>query len=152
MGNRVYGCDDCLAVCPWNKWAQAGREAKLQARADLETPRLADWLALDEAGFRRLFAGSPVKRIGHARFGRNLLIAAGNSADPTLIPAVATRLDDPSPLVRAMAVWALGQLETAANLANLLERVGARETDPAVRAEWAALAASNPLPARLPSP
>ncbi len=151
IGNRVYGCDDCLAVCPWNKWAQAGREAKLQARDDLANPRLADWLALDEAGFRRLFAGSPVKRVGHARFLRNLLIAAGNSGDRALIPAVAARLADASPLVRAMAVWALGQLETAANLANLVERGGALESDPAVRAEWAALAALHPLPARSPS-
>ncbi len=150
IGNRVYGCDDCLAVCPWNKWAQAGREAKLRARADLQAAGLADWLALDDAAFRRLFAGNPVKRIGRARFLRNLLIAAGNSGDGGLVPAVAAHLADPSPLVRAMAVWALGELETAANLANLLERHGRFETDAAVLAEWAAVATLHPPSARSP--
>ena len=111
IGNRVYGCDDCLAVCPWNKWAQAAREAKLQARADLVAPRINDWLALDDAGFRALFAGSPVKRLGWTRFMRNLLIAAGNSGDRALTAAVGTRLADPSPLVRDAAAWALGELD-----------------------------------------
>ncbi len=136
IGNRVYGCDDCLAACPWNKFAQASHEAKLQARADLLAPKIEDWLRLDDAGFRALFAGSPVKRIGSARFLRNLLIAAGNSRDPSLVPLVEARLTDASPLVRAMAVWALGKLapDRAAALA------GRRcETDPAVEAEWLAL-------------
>ncbi len=110
IGNRVYGCDDCLAVCPWNKWAQATSQAKLVARADLTAPRIADWLALDDAGFRALFAGSPVKRLGRTRFMRNLLIAAGNSNDAALVPAVRRHLDDPSPLVREMAEWCLVEL------------------------------------------
>ncbi len=138
IGNRVYGCDDCLAVCPWNKWARASREAKFSARADLRAPRIADWLGLDDAGFRALFQGNPVKRIGRARFMRNLLIAAGNSGDPTLIPAVTAHLEDSAPLVRAMAVWALGELETGETLMALRARHAARETDPGVRAEWAA--------------
>ena len=111
IGNRVYGCDDCLAVCPWNKWAQAASEAKFSAREDLTAPRIADWLGLDDPGFRALFAGSPVKRLGRTRFMRNLLIAAGNSGDAMLAPAVRRHLADPSPLVREMAMWALGELE-----------------------------------------
>ncbi len=111
IGNRVYGCDDCLAICPWNKWAHAAQEAKLVARADLTRPRIADWLGLDDAGFRRVFAGSPVKRLGWTRFMRNLLIAAGNSGDTALRPAVRRHLGDASPLVREMAAWALGQLD-----------------------------------------
>ena len=114
IGNRVYGCDDCLAVCPWNKWAHEAREAKLVARADLTSPRIADWLGLDDAAFRALFAGSPVKRLGWTRFMRNLLIAAGNSEDAGLVPAVRHHLDDPSPLVRDMAAWALGALGAGA--------------------------------------
>ena len=114
IGNRVYGCDDCLAVCPWNKWAQATSEAKLVAREDLAAPRIAAWLALDDAGFRALFAGSPVKRLGRARFMRNLLIAAGNSGDVALVPAVRHHLGDPSPLVREMAAWCLAELGAAA--------------------------------------
>ena len=112
IGNRIYGCDDCLAVCPWNKWAQVAREAKLQARFDLQAPRIADWLALDDAGFRTLFVGSPVKRLGWTRFLRNLLIAAGNSGDPALTPAIRRHLDGP-PLVREMAEWALDELHPA---------------------------------------
>jgi len=134
IGNRIYGCDDCLAVCPWNKFAQTAREAKLQARADLVAPKLADLLALDDAGFRALFAGSPIKRIGHARFLRNVLIAAGNSHDPDLIDLVESRLDDPSPLVRAMAVWALGRL--APHRLAQMSASRRAETDPAVQAEW----------------
>ncbi len=110
IGNRVYGCDDCLAACPWNKWAQVAHEAKLRARADLTAPRIGDWLALDEAGFRTLFAGSPVKRLGWTRFMRNLLIAAGNSGDRSLTAAIGARLADPSPLVSDMARWALAEL------------------------------------------
>ncbi len=135
IGNRIYGCDDCLAACPWNKFAQASREAKLQARSDLVAPRLADLLALDDAGFRALFSGSPVKRIGSTRFTRNLLIAAGNSGDLSLLPLVAARLDDPSPLVRAMAVWALWRLAPA-RTAALAARHRATEADADVLAEW----------------
>jgi epoxyqueuosine reductase len=110
IGNRVYGCDDCLAVCPWNKWAHATRETKLVAREDLASPRIADWLGLDDAGFRAVFAGSPVKRLGRARFMRNLLVAAGNSGDAGLLPAVRRHLGDASPLVREMAAWAVEEL------------------------------------------
>ena len=101
-------------MCPWNKWAHEAREAKLVARADLTSPRIADWLGLDDAAFRALFAGSPVKRLGWTRFMRNLLIAAGNSEDAGLVPAVRHHLDDSSPLVRDMAAWALGALGAGA--------------------------------------
>ncbi len=113
MGNRIYGCDDCLAVCPWNKFAQAGREAKLAgARAgQLQAPRLADLARLDDAAFRKLFAKSPVKRTGRDRFVRNVLIAIGNSADPSLAVEAERLLADPSPLVRGAAIWALGRLD-----------------------------------------
>jgi epoxyqueuosine reductase len=137
IGNRIYGCDDCLAVCPWNKFAQSAHEAKLQARADLIAPKIADWLALDDAGFRALFAGSPVKRIGFARFLRNLLIAAGNSGESALVPLIEARLDDASPLVRAMAVWALSRLAPA-RIAEHAARRQPSETDAAVHAEWRA--------------
>jgi epoxyqueuosine reductase len=139
MGNRVYGCDDCLAICPWNKWARQASEVKFLAREEFKAPRLADWLGLDDTGFRRLFAGNPVKRIGRARFLRNLLIAAGNSRDRSLLEAIVPHLLDTSPLVRAMAVWAAGELETAANLPALASSYRGDETDPGVRVEWAAL-------------
>ena len=106
IGNRVYGCDDCLAVCPWNKWAVEAREAKLKAREDLAQPRLAAWLCLDDAGFRSLFSGSPVKRLGWGRFMRNVLIAAGNSGDGGLLPAIAAHCGSASPVVREAADWA----------------------------------------------
>ncbi len=140
IGNRIYGCDDCLAACPWNKFAQASREAKLQARADLVAPRLADLLALDDAGFRAHFSGSPVKRIGSARFTRNLLVAAGNSGDLSLLPLVEARLGDPSPLVRAMAVWALWRLAPQ-RVATLAASYRADEADADVLAEWRRLEA-----------
>jgi epoxyqueuosine reductase len=110
IGNRVYGCDDCLAVCPWNKFAQFCNELKLAARDDLRRPALCDLLLLDDAGFRVLFAGSPIKRIGRNRFIRNVLIAAGNSGDEKAHLRVLLLLDDASPLVRGAAVWALRQL------------------------------------------
>ena len=111
IGNRIYGCDDCLAVCPWNKFAQVASEIKLRARADLESPALLDLLALDDAAFRNFFSGSPIKRIGRDRFIRNVLIAAGNSGNPALIAIVVSLLRDPSPLVRGAAIWALGELD-----------------------------------------
>src|SRR4051794_27400705 len=110
VGNRIYGCDDCLAVCPWNKFAQVGREAKLSARTELREPALAELVRLDAAAFRALFAKAPVKRIGRARFVRNVLIAIGNSADAGLAVEAERLLDDASPLVRGAAVWALSQL------------------------------------------
>ena len=106
MGNRIYGCDECLAVCPWNKFAGDAREAKLAARADLVSPRLEDLAALDDKGFRALFSGSPVKRIGRDRFVRNVMIAVGNSGKAGLVPTAMGLLDDGSAHVRAMAVWA----------------------------------------------
>jgi epoxyqueuosine reductase len=110
LGNRVYGCDDCLAVCPWNKFAQESREASLHAREALKAPSLADLAALDDATFRALFARSPVKRIGVARFVRNVLYAIGNSGDASLIPAARARLADPDEAVRDAAAWALARL------------------------------------------
>ncbi|WP_407049588.1 tRNA epoxyqueuosine(34) reductase QueG [Methyloraptor flagellatus] len=134
MGNRIYGCDDCLAVCPWNKYAGIAREAKLKARDDLRRPRLGDLARLDDAGFRALFAGSPIKRIGRDRFVRNVLIAIGNSGSPALADDAARLIADPAPVVRGAAVWALGRLD-AGRLARLR---CALDPDPAVEAEWTA--------------
>jgi epoxyqueuosine reductase len=135
MGNRIYGCDDCLAVCPWNKFAQAGREAKLAARDNLRAPELATLARLDDAQFRALFSKSPIKRTGRDRFVRNVLIAIGNSGDTMLAGEAERLLDDASPLVRGAAVWALGQLDKDA----LRRRVDQRdEQDESVREEWAA--------------
>ncbi|GGD02310.1 epoxyqueuosine reductase [Aureimonas glaciei] len=138
MGNRIYGCDDCLAVCPWNKFAQGAREAKLVARDELKAPRLEDLLALDDAGFRTLFSGSPVKRIGREKFVSNCLIAAGNAGDPGFLGAVRTHLADAAPLVRAMAVWALGRLAPDEALARRPAALHSEE-DERVRSEWHAL-------------
>ncbi len=136
MGNRIYGCDDCLAVCPWNKFASAAAaNLAFAPRAELAAPRLADLLALDDAGFRRLFAGSPIKRIGRDRFVRNCLVAAGNSGDAGLIGVVTALLDDPAPVVRGAAVWALSMLDPAGFVAAREKRM-AGETDEQVRAEW----------------
>jgi epoxyqueuosine reductase len=141
MGNRIYGCDDCLAVCPWNKFAHAGREAKLAAREALVAPRLDDLAALDDAAFRALFAKSPVKRIGRDRFVRNVLIAIGNSGEPALAAAAEARLGDASPLVRGAAVWALERLVSKKHVAEWRERRRDAEMDAAVIDEWdAALA------------
>ncbi|MCF1744178.1 tRNA epoxyqueuosine(34) reductase QueG [Methyloterrigena soli] len=139
MGNRIYGCDDCLAVCPWNKFASETREAKLFAREDLREPPLSELLALDDAGFRALFAGSPIKRIGHGRFLRNALIAAGNSGDAALLPAVEARLGDGDPLVRGAAVWALAQLADGERVRRGAEAHAGGERDADVKAEWAAV-------------
>ena len=135
MGNRIYGCDDCLAACPWNKFAQAAREAKLVARADLEAPRLAELASLDDAAFRAFFSGSPIKRIGLTRFLRNVLIAIGNSRDPSLIAHAERHLAHESALVRAMAVWALGCLLTPTAAAELARHHLGHESDADVRAE-----------------
>jgi epoxyqueuosine reductase len=135
IGNRIYGCDDCLAVCPWNKFAAASAEAKLQARPDLIAPRLQDLVQLDDAAFRRLFSRSPIKRIGRARFVRNVLIAIGNSGDPALAPEAERLLNDSEPMVRGAAVWALSRLDSAGAARLASERL-IPETDPEVRAEW----------------
>ena len=111
MGNRIYGCDDCLAVCPWNKFAQDSREAKFAARADLIAPHLLELLSLDDAAFRAKFSGSPVKRIGRERFIRNCLIAAGNSGDQALMPVVTALMNDQSPIIKEAALWALQELQ-----------------------------------------
>jgi epoxyqueuosine reductase len=137
IGNRIYGCDDCLAVCPWNKFAQAGHEAKLAARDELRAPRLADLARLDDAAFRKLFAKSPVKRTGRDRFVRNVLIAIGNSGDASLAVEAERLLGDRSPLVRGTAVWALGRLDRG-RLAFLAKAQRAQERDAAVIDEWTA--------------
>jgi epoxyqueuosine reductase len=136
MGNRIYGCDDCLAVCPWNKFAQATQEAKLAARDDLAAPPLAELAALDDAAFRAKFSGSPIKRLGRDRFIRNVLIAIGNSGAPALAEHAERHLGDPAPVVRGAAVWALSRLVGEAAFAKLRARHLPRETDPGVRAEW----------------
>ena len=137
IGNRIYGCDDCLAVCPWNKFAKAASEIAFAPRADLASPALADLLQLDDAAFRALFAGSPIKRIGRDRFLRNVLIAAGNSGNRDYLPQIRALLEDAAPLVRASAVWALKQVD-AALWKKEAARSMAAEADAMVRAEWAA--------------
>jgi epoxyqueuosine reductase len=139
IGNRIYGCDDCLAACPWNKFAQEGREAKLAARDELRAPGLAELSRLDDAAFRALFTKSPVKRIGRDRFLRNVLIAIGNSGDAALAEEARRLLDDASPLVRGAAVWALGQLAERAEFAAMKLNAIASENDESVREEWRAV-------------
>jgi epoxyqueuosine reductase len=136
MGNRIYGCDDCLAVCPWNKFAVQGRETKLAARDALRAPTLTELVRLDDAQFRSLFAKTAIKRTGRDRFVRNVLIAIGNSGDPSFVDEAERLLDDASPLVRGAAVWALGKLLPREKFAALARR----KTDPddSVQYEWAA--------------
>jgi epoxyqueuosine reductase len=136
IGNRIYGCDDCLAVCPWNKFASQGREAKLSARDALRAPRLADLARLNDAQFRTLFSNTSIKRTGRDRFVRNVLIAIGNSTDASLAVEAEKLLDDASPLVRGAAVWALARLLPRERVATLSRHD--RETDADVREEWAA--------------
>ncbi|MDP1882035.1 MAG: tRNA epoxyqueuosine(34) reductase QueG [Bradyrhizobium sp.] len=136
IGNRIYGCDDCLAVCPWNKFAQAGRETKLAAREELRAPALADLARLDDAAFRARFTKSPVKRIGRDRFVRNVLIAIGNSGDAALAAEAERLLDDASPLVRGAAAWALSQLIGREAFEALAAGAISAEPDETVRAEW----------------
>ena len=134
IGNRIYGCDDCLAVCPWNKFAVAGREAKLAARENLRAPALAELARLDDAQFRALFAKTSIKRTGRDRFVRNVLIAIGNSGDASLAREAERLLADASPLVRGAAVWALGQLLPREKFAALRKP----DADVTVQDEWAA--------------
>ena len=137
IGNRIYGCDDCLAVCPWNKFAASAHANRaFAARAELAAPEIADLLALDDAGFRQVFAGSPIKRIGRDRMVRNALIAAGNSGDGRLAKHVAALLDDPAPVVRGAAAWTLACIDRDAWLRERPARL-AVETDVAVVDEWA---------------
>ncbi len=133
MGNRIYGCDDCLAVCPWNKFASAAHNADYHAREALRAPKLAELLTLDDIAFRTLFTASPIKRIGRERFMRNVLIAAGNSGDADLVPQVEALSGDASALVRGAAVWALSRLVSRERLAHLAPQA---EPDADVRAEW----------------
>jgi epoxyqueuosine reductase len=139
IGNRIYGCDDCLAVCPWNKFAQASREAAFHPRIELTAPLLRELVVLDDAAFREIFRGSPIKRIGRDRFIRNVLIAIGNSGDPTLATCAEARLTDESPLVRAMAVWALSKLLPQHEFMMRAERYALSETDTDVLTEWNAI-------------
>jgi epoxyqueuosine reductase len=132
IGNRIYGCDDCLAACPWNKFAVAARELAFQPRAELVAPPLADLLALDDAGFRQVFAGSPIKRIGRNRLVRNALIAAGNSGDASLTAQVEALRGDADEVVREAADWAADQLLSAK-----------RPTQAAVSAGWPALSRAS---------
>ncbi len=136
MGNRIYGCDDCLAICPWNKFATRATESELAPRAELALPRLADLARLDDAAFRQVFAGSPIKRTGRDRFVRNVLIAIGNSGAVELADVARERLDDASPLVRAMAVWALSRLLPRSDFEGLRSARLDGEPDAEVRGEW----------------
>lgn len=140
IGNRVFGCDDCLAVCPWNKFAEAAQETRLALRDGLDALPLADLARLDDAAFRALFSGTPVKRTGRDRFIRNVLIAIGNSGQQELAESAAALVADPSPLVRAMAAWALIRLAPARALV-LAPAALAAENDADVRREWRAFAA-----------
>ena len=137
IGNRVFGCDDCLAVCPWNKFAEAAHDLHMQPRPELNAPALANLAALDDAAFRKLFAGSPVKRLGRDRLIRNVLIAIGNSGSADLAAHAEPHLGDASPLVCAAAVWALAQLLPAPRLAAIAAQRQPQETDNDVQAEWA---------------
>ncbi|MEH2481208.1 epoxyqueuosine reductase [Nitrobacteraceae bacterium AZCC 2146] len=136
IGNRIYGCDDCLAACPWNKFAQEGREIKLAARDELRAPPLAELADLDDAAFRALFTKSPVKRIGRDRFIRNVLIAIGNSNDASLVSKAERLLSDESAVVRGAAVWALSQLMERDDFQSSTISAMNAEADESVRAEW----------------
>jgi epoxyqueuosine reductase len=150
MGNRIYGCDDCLAVCPWNKFARQTAEFAFAPREELVAPRLAALAQLDADSFRALFAGSAIRRIGRDRFVRNVLIALGNSGDAGLAPIAVSLLEDASPLVRGMAVWALARLDPKrlAAAASWQEA----EADPGVLAEWRAVTRTAPSTAPLNQP
>ena len=135
IGNRIYGCDDCLAACPWNKFAASASEMKLRAREDLKEPSLAFLLTLDDAAFRAFFSGSPVKRIGRDRFIRNVLIAAGNSGETALIAQCRALTGDTAPAVRGMAVWALSRLMEAGEFSAFAAQ-RTDESDDDVLNEW----------------
>ncbi|HEX9448956.1 MAG TPA: tRNA epoxyqueuosine(34) reductase QueG, partial [Dongiaceae bacterium] len=136
IGNRIYGCDDCLAICPWNKYAQATDQADFKPRDDFSAPLLHDLARLDDAAFRQLFTASPIKRIGRDRFLRNVLIAIGNSGAPDLADCAEALLDDPAALVRGAAIWALARLVDQRRLNEVAKLHCAVEMDAAVKAEW----------------
>jgi epoxyqueuosine reductase len=143
IGNRIFGCDDCLAVCPWNKFAEKGRQAKLAAREELNGPRLETLARLDDAAFRRFFSGSPIKRIGRARFTRNVLIAIGNSGEVSLAVEAERLIDDEDAQVRVAAIWALQRLMPG-RVSDMAARRRAGEQDPDVRDEWTAAMSEAP--------
>lgn len=147
IGNRIFGCDDCLAVCPWNKFAQSSREQRFSAREETDNPPLAELLKLGDAGFRARFQGTPVRRAGRDRFVRNVLIAAGNSGEGDLVARVLPLMRDTSPLVRAMAVWAAAQLLDEEEFIRLRAQILPDEPDDAVREEWRAGLGDNISPA-----
>ncbi|MEP3476532.1 MAG: tRNA epoxyqueuosine(34) reductase QueG [Hyphomicrobiales bacterium] len=136
MGNRIYGCDDCLAICPWNKFAQTAQEARFLARDEIDNPPLKELLKLDDESFRTKFAGTPIKRTGRNRFIRNCLIAAGNSKDQELVDGVASLLSDDNELVRATSVWAMQQLLEKEAFTKLKQTEIVKEKDPLVLSEW----------------
>lgn len=136
IGNRIFGCDDCLAVCPWNKFAAEASEMRFAARSETANPPIGELLTLTDEQFRARFAGTPVKRTGRDRFVRNVLIAAGNSDDRTLLGKVRSLLDDASPLVRGMAVWALSRLASEETFQHERAARSEAERDPGVRTEW----------------
>lgn len=149
MGNHIYGCDDCLAVCPWNKFASSAAAHKaFLPRAELVAPRLSDLLTLDDTAFRALFSGSPIKRIGRNRFVRNVLIAAGNSGDTMLLPQIIPLVNDPDDGVRGSAIWALGRLAPT-EFEDMKIRHAPLEMSPDVRAEWDFAADEGSVPAPL---
>lgn len=145
MGNRIYGCDDCLAACPWNKFAQQGRDLKLAAREENRAPALAELAVLDDAAFRARFPKSPIKRTGRARMVRNVLIAMGNSGDPGHISVARALAEDGESIVRGAAAWALERLMAPADFAALAAHMLRSETDPNVRAEWQSAPAEGDL-------
>ncbi len=136
LGNRVFGCDDCLAVCPWNKFAQVSRETRMAMRDELRLAPLAELASLDDAAFRARFAGTPVKRTGRDRFVRNVVCAVGNSGDASLAPVAERLMQDSSPLVRGMAVWAARRLLDAEAFERLKLARAPREGDESVAEEW----------------
>ncbi len=141
IGNRVFGCDDCLAICPWNKFATKAAESKFAGPETM--PALAELLELDDAAFRKFFAGSPVRRAGHVRFLRNVLVATGNSGDAALVPLVVVHLRHHDPMVRGMAVWALSKLTTATQFQVLMSDYLQCELDETVKAEWVEACMAN---------
>ncbi|WP_339715062.1 tRNA epoxyqueuosine(34) reductase QueG [uncultured Sneathiella sp.] len=136
IGNRIYGCDDCLAICPWNKYAKQARELSLKPKPALTAPKLAELVTLDDTAFRALFAGTPVKRLGRNRFVRNVLIAIGNGDNCEDLEVVTPLLQDASPIVRVAAVWAVGRLADAESYNRLRDEITEQETDNDVLTEW----------------
>jgi epoxyqueuosine reductase len=136
MGNRVFGCDDCLAVCPWNRFAKQSAALRPFLRDELSTPALKELSTFDDEQFRKYFAGTPIKRTGRDRFLRNVLIAMGNSGDQSMIGAIEPHLKDDTPLVRGAAIWALAQLVSDAEFEKFRAHHLSHEPDEAVREEW----------------